>query len=90
MASPTDQSQRVTLAVLGTKLDSLSETMKEFVKEQKACNKETDDRLNSMESAQVSFTSFKAVVTWVGVTVGGALIVFLVLVATQRLTVTIP
>jgi hypothetical protein len=78
------------MAVLGTKLDSLSETMKEFVKEQKTCNKDTDDRLNKVESAQVSFANFKAVVTWVGMIVGGALITFLVLVATQRATVTFP
>lgn len=78
------------MAVLGTKLDSLSETMKEFVKEQKTCNKDTDGRLNKVESAQVSFANFKSVVTWIGMTVGGALIIFLVLVATQRVTVSIP
>ena len=90
MAPPTDQSQRVTMAVLGTKLDSLAETMKEFVKEQKTCNKDTDGRLSKVESAQVSFASFKAVVTWVGVTVGGVFLIFLGLVATGQLQVVKP
>lgn len=90
MAPPTEQSQRVTLAVLGSKMDSIADDLKEFITEQKTCNKDTDGRLKDLESARVSFGSFKATVTWVGVTVGGAILLFMVAIATRQATVTFP